>query len=181
MLCPDQGFYFSGDEDKQVILEMGLPFEVPEDVFIDGFYIPKGFACGRRNPLNSHPMLAGFAIVFIDGIKVYIHFSLQMFLRNKTSVKRGCRKADIFIPANSRGLCLDTEPLKPLLIVLRFAVGVVFNDPGFDHKDDPFGDVGGMVGDPLQIFTDDDQMYRPGDRLGVGYHVGKKFPEDLVV
>jgi len=88
MLCPDQGFYFSGDEDKQVILEMGLPFEVPEDVFIDGLYILKGFACGRRNPLNSHPMLAGFAIVFIDGIKVPIHFSLLILLGRKKSAKR---------------------------------------------------------------------------------------------
>jgi hypothetical protein len=67
---------------------MGLPFEVLEDVFIDGLYILKGFACRRRNPFNSHPMLAGFAIVFIDGFKVHSHFNLLIPLGRKISVNR---------------------------------------------------------------------------------------------
>src|SRR5688572_15706025 len=46
---------------------------------------------------------------------------------------------------------------------------------------DHFGDVGGVVADPLQILGDEQQMRRRRDVVGVLHHVGQQGAEDAVV
>src|SRR5512137_1743840 len=50
-----------------------------------------------------------------------------------------------------------------------------------DHVDDVLADVRGVVGDPLEVPADEDEIDGPGDRAGILHHVGQELPEDLVV
>src|SRR3990172_6629987 len=49
------------------------------------------------------------------------------------------------------------------------------------HEDHVLADVGGMVGDPLEVAGDEDQVHRPGDGGRVGHHEGQELPEHLVL
>jgi hypothetical protein len=47
--------------------------------------------------------------------------------------------------------------------------------------DHVLGDVGGVVGDPLQTAADDDQVNSPGNGFGLGHHVGEQLPKNLII
>src|SRR3989304_7136621 len=51
----------------------------------------------------------------------------------------------------------------------------------FDHEYHHFGDVGGMIGDPLEIFRDEPDLHRPIDRMRVFDHEAYGLTEDLAV
>ena len=43
------------------------------------------------------------------------------------------------------------------------------------------GDVGGVIGDALEVLVDDDQVARPLDAEGILDHLAQQFSEDLVM
>ena len=51
----------------------------------------------------------------------------------------------------------------------------------FDHEDDHFGDVGGVIGDAFEIFGDRADFRCPADGLRVLEHEGEGLAEDLRV
>ena len=78
-----------------------------------------------------------------------------------------------------RRLAASCSPLEPLVAASRLVV--VAHVLRLHQEDHVLGDVGGVVGDALQVAADQDQRQRPLDRAGVRHHVGEQHAEDLVL
>ena len=76
-----------------------------------------------------------------------------------------------------RPRALDALGLHGLLLLIRVVPHVL----RLRDEDHVLGDVGRVVGDPLQVPADQDEAERALDRPGVGHHVGEELAEHLVL